>query len=525
MRDKYSKCTANDNDDDDERRKEEIMYRKNIFRFLFTVVVLALFMGYAAQQQAHAAVKAVDLNPKIASGQLVQKVETFEVIFDATLSMNDIYKNNTKLNQQKSLIALFDETIPNLKLTGALRIFGQLWSFWDDMTFGDASSKATFWAMGYSKPALTKAVKPYKTGQGFSPLDVALDGATSDLRSQSKRMAVIVFSDGEDMDKFAPIAAAKRMKSAYGERICIYTVHLGDNAAGKKLMQQVADEGQCGFMVTGDSISTAEGMADFVEKVFLGPKPPEPVKVAAPAPAPPPAPPEPEMKGMKQGAEAATEIEQKLIEKGRAKLLVEFDFNKAVVKPKYHKEIEKLTDVMKKYPDLNIIVEGHTDNVGSKQYNERLSQKRAEAIKETMAKQFKLDSARIKAIGYGFAKPVASNKTKEGRQQNRRVEAAVEYMIKKAEPAAEPVRQVKPAPAPVPQAEPVAAPAPPAAEPVKQVEPVAAPASPAAEPVKQVEPAAAASPAAEPVKKAAPVSEITSDGFMKADKDGFIKSK
>jgi OOP family OmpA-OmpF porin len=524
MQGKYSKCKANDNDD--ERRKEEIMYRKNIFRFLFTVVVLALFMGYATQQQAHAAVKAVDLNPKIASGQLVQKVETFEVIFDATLSMNDIYKNNTKLNQQKSLIALMDETIPNLKLTGALRIFGQLWSFWDNMTFGDASSKATFWAMGYSKPALTKAVKPYKTGEGFSPLDIALDGATSDLRSQSRRMAVIVFSDGEDMDKYAPIAAAKRMKSAYGERICIYTVHIGDNAAGKKLMQQVADEGQCGFMVTGDSISTADGMADFVERVFLGPKPPEPVKVAAPAPAPPPAPPEPEMKGMKQGAEAATEIEQRLIEKGRAKLLVEFDFNKAVVKPKYHKEIEKLTDVMKKYPDLNIIVEGHTDNVGSKQYNERLSQKRAEAIKETMAKQFKIDSARIKAIGYGFAKPVASNKTKEGRQQNRRVEAAVEYMIKKSEPAAEPVKQVEPAPAPAPQAEPVAA-APPAAEPVKQVEP-AAPApkvEPAAAPVPQPEPAAAAPLAAEPVKKAVPVSEITSDGFMKADKDGFIKSK
>ncbi len=500
------------------------MYRKSIFRIVFTVVFLALFMGYAALQQAHAAVKAVDLNPKIVSGQFVQKVETFIVIFDATESMNDIYKGNTKLNQEKALVSLLDETIPKLKLTAAVRVLGEFTGV------GRSISKNVFWSMNYSKPDLTQVVMPLKTqndmiflrrGSGFSPLDTALDGATADLRSQPGRLAVIAFSDGEDMDKYAPVAAAKRMKSAFGERICIYTVHIGDNAGGKKLMQQVADEGQCGFMVTGDSISTADGMADFVEKVFLGPKPPEPVKVAAPAPAPPP-PPQQEMREMKQSAAAATEMEQKLVEKGRAKLLVEFDFNKAVVKPKYLKEIEKLTDVMKKYPDMQIVVEGHTDNVGSKQYNEKLSQRRAGAIKETMVKQFKIDAARIKAIGYGFAKPVASNKTKEGRQQNRRVEAAVEYM-KKSEPVAAPqaVAPAPPAVEPVKQAEPAAA-VPPAVAPVKQAVPAAA-APPAAEPVKQAVPAAAA-PAAEPVKKAVPVSGITSDGFMKADKDGFMKT-
>lgn len=504
------------------------MYRKSIFRIVFTVVFLALFMGYAALQQAHAAVKAVDLNPKLASGQFVQKVDTFIVIFDATESMNDIYKSNTKLNQEKALVSLLDETIPKLKLTAAVRVLGEFTGV------GRSISKNIFWTMNYSKPDLTKVVMPSKTeseiiflskGSGFSPLDTALDGATTDLRSQPGRLAVIAFSDGEDMDKYAPVAAAKRMKSAYGDRICIYTVHIGDNPGGRKLMQQVADEGRCGFMVTGDSISTADGMADFVEKVFLGPKPPEPVKVAAPAPAPPP-PPQQEMREMKQSAEAASELEQKIMEKGRAKLLVEFDFNKAVVKPKYHKEIEKLSDVMKKYPDLKIIVEGHTDNIGSKQYNEKLSQKRANAIRETMVKQFKIDAARIKAMGYGFAKPVASNKTKEGRQQNRRVEAAVEYMKKSAPvPAPQAVAPVKQAPAaaePVKQAVPAAA-APPAVAPVKQAAPAAAP--PAAKSVKQAVPAAAAPPAAEPVKKAVPVSGITSDGFMKADKDGFIKGK
>jgi OOP family OmpA-OmpF porin len=400
------------------------MYRKSIFGVFVTIAVLALIAGCAAQK---AGIKAVDLNPKIASGQLVQKVDTFVVIFDATYSTNDFYKGRTKLNQQKALIALLDETIPNLKLTGALRIFGEF------MTFGPAASKATYWAMGYEKPGLTKAVAPYSAGQGFSPLDTALDATTVDLKSQPGRIAVIVFSDGEDMNKASSVAAAKKMKTVYGDRVCIYTVHLGDNVKGKALMQEVADAGQCGFLVTGDSIATPAGMAAFVEKVFLEPKPAElkkePEKAAAPAPPPPPPP--PQMEEMKKEAEAATEVEKAIVEKGRAKLLVEFDFDKAVVKPVYDKEIEKLANVMKKYPDLNIVVEGHTDSIGTKQYNERLSQRRADAIKEVMVKKFGIDTARIKAIGYGFAKPVASNKTKEGRQLNRRVEAAVEYVKKK----------------------------------------------------------------------------------------------
>lgn len=371
-------------------------------------------MGYTQAQTVQAVVKAVDLNPKIASGQFVQRVDTFMVIFDATFSMNGIYKGASKLSQQKKLVALLDDTIPNVKLTGAIRTFGRF------MEFNDATSKDIFWAMNYSKPGLTKIVEPYTMGEGDSPLDIPLNEATIDLWSQPGRMALIVFSDGEDMDKAAPVAAAKKMKKTYGNRICIYTVHIGDDLKGRGLMKEIADAGECGFMVTGDSISTPAGMAAFVEKIFLE------VKREEPKPAPPPPPP-PQVEEMKKAPEAATEVEQKLKEKGRVTLLVEFDFDKAVVKPQYHKEIEKVTDVMKKYPDLNIVVEGHTDNIGTKKYNEGLSQRRAEAIREVMVKKFGIDSSRIKAMGYGFSRPIASNATREGRQHNRRVEAAVEY--------------------------------------------------------------------------------------------------
>ena len=126
----------------------------------------------------------------------------------------------------------------------------------------------------------------------------------------------------------------------------------------------------------------------------------------------------------------APEVEQKILEKGRATLDVEFDTGKAIVKPKYYKDIQSVAEVMKKYPDLKIVIEGHTDNVGGEKYNLNLSQKRAEAIKNIMVTKFNIEPSRLTAKGFGYSKPIASNSTKEGRQKNRRVEAAVEYTVR-----------------------------------------------------------------------------------------------
>ncbi len=129
--------------------------------------------------------------------------------------------------------------------------------------------------------------------------------------------------------------------------------------------------------------------------------------------------------------QAASAMEAAIVEKGRVTLNVEFDFDKSVVKKSYHEEIGKLAEVMKKYPDLKITLEGHTDNVGGSAYNEQLSQRRADAVKKYLAEKFGIEASRLSAKGYGLNRPIASNATKEGRQKNRRVEAAAEYSIKK----------------------------------------------------------------------------------------------
>jgi OOP family OmpA-OmpF porin len=129
--------------------------------------------------------------------------------------------------------------------------------------------------------------------------------------------------------------------------------------------------------------------------------------------------------------QAAKPMEAAIVEKGRVTLNVEFDFDKSIVKKKYHDEIGNLAAVMKKYPDLKITIEGHTDNVGGLTYNEKLSQRRADAIKNYLAAKFGIEASRLNAKGYGPIRPIASNATKEGRQKNRRVEAAADYIIKK----------------------------------------------------------------------------------------------
>ena len=129
--------------------------------------------------------------------------------------------------------------------------------------------------------------------------------------------------------------------------------------------------------------------------------------------------------------QAASAMEAAIVEKGRVTLNVQFDFDKAVIKKKYHDEIGKLAEVMKKYPDLKITLEGHTDNVGGLAYNEKLSQRRVDAVKKYLTTKSGIEASRLNAKGYGPIRPIASNATKEGRQKNRRVDAAAEYIIKK----------------------------------------------------------------------------------------------
>jgi OOP family OmpA-OmpF porin len=104
-------------------------------------------------------------------------------------------------------------------------------------------------------------------------------------------------------------------------------------------------------------------------------------------------------------------------------LLIEFDFDKSVVKPEFYSNVNAVGEFLQNYPNATITVEGHTDNVGKNAYNQKLSQRRAKAVEKYIVDKFGIDAKRIKAVGYGETKPIDTNKTAEGRYHNRRVQA------------------------------------------------------------------------------------------------------
>ena len=110
----------------------------------------------------------------------------------------------------------------------------------------------------------------------------------------------------------------------------------------------------------------------------------------------------------------------------RVELDVKFDFDKAQFKQESYGDIKALADFMKQYPQTSTVVEGHTDSVGSDAYNQGLSERRANAVREVLVNQYGVESGRVQAVGYGESRPVADNATAEGRAINRRVEAEVE---------------------------------------------------------------------------------------------------
>ena len=98
-----------------------------------------------------------------------------------------------------------------------------------------------------------------------------------------------------------------------------------------------------------------------------------------------------------------------------------FDFDSAVLKPGAYREIDRTAGVLNRYPQTNILVEGHTDSTGSQEYNQQLSEQRANSVARYLTSQQVL-SQRVLTRGMGPNSPVASNDTREGRALNRRVE-------------------------------------------------------------------------------------------------------
>ena len=175
------------------------------------------------------------------------------------------------------------------------------------------------------------------------------------------------------------------------------------NGQSVKNCQSISDSNDDTFWLWGALIGAASGavLCGVLGHVFLDPAAePEPVT-------PPPLLPEPT---------PAPAVRQRIVLRG-----VNFDFNSSVVRPESRPVLDEAATLLKQNPGVHVVVKGYTDSIGSAEYNQVLSVRRAEAVYRYLV-NLGVDPERLTVEGFGKTNPIASNDTEEGRAQNRRVE-------------------------------------------------------------------------------------------------------
>ena len=191
---------------------------------------------------------------------------------------------------------------------------------------------------------------------------------------------MIIVSDGKEPSD-DPAASVRQIKSDY-PNTCFYTLLIGDDESGQALMNQIAEIGECGFSKRADDVYNTAAMAAFVEEIFLAEKPAPIRKVQAPA-APGPCP--------DQDGDGVCDRDDRCPNTPRGATvdqfgcwafgsLVLFDFDKSVVKPEAYPMLNEVVEILRENPGLHAILEGHTDSVGTNAYNQKLSERRADAV-------------------------------------------------------------------------------------------------------------------------------------------------
>ncbi len=382
---------------------------KEWWKKLFAVGSVGLLMGCASMQAEPEKMEPAFVPQQIASTCYEQKTDNFLVLLDASGSMGEKYKGQTKFKTAEQIVSRMNQTIPGaMNLNAAVITFGA--GFSSDVT-------GTFGPGAYSKEGLESSLGKASYG-GYTPIGPAFSAGGGDKASMTGTNAVILVSDGKQNVGMDASKAAQEVKNRFGDNVCFYTVLVGDDPVGKELMDEIAQIGQCGFSTTADTIYSSEGMANFVSSAFCSGEPPAPAPVVAAigdsdgdgvldnvdrCPNTP--------KGATVNAQGCWAYQGEVL----------FDFDKYDIKPGAYPILDEALMVYEMNPGIKVEVQGYTDSIGSEEYNLGLSERRAKAV-EAYLESKGVDPDAISAKGYGEANPVAPNDTKEGRAKNRRVE-------------------------------------------------------------------------------------------------------
>jgi len=378
--------------------------------FIFLLMFFILITGCAT-------FRPVDLNPQIKSGQLVQKTDNFIVLFDRSASMNTLHgtpmvTEATRLIHAKDTAKNMIATIPEIKLNAGLRTF---WSEETALIYGMKS---------LVKEDYTKAINSIENVYGRTPMGNAITAAGNDLKSAAGNSAMIIVSDFSEIpgiDDIRPatvMEAITKVNAEYGDKLCVYAIQVGYTADGKELSEQIVQNVEGGYTVNADRLVTPAAMAAFVEKVISGncsrypklvAKPVEKVVILAA---------EPKVEEKVAAAVAETKVEEKAVAavvqpKTEEKVIIlilafediHFDFDKSTLKPEAQTILKRNIQILKDNPKAKVRVAGYTSASGTDAYNQKLSERRANAVHDYLINEGVITRDRLSTIGYGETNP------------------------------------------------------------------------------------------------------------------------
>ncbi|WP_027190754.1 OmpA family protein [Fundidesulfovibrio putealis] len=318
-----------------------------------------------------------------AAAKLVPSVDNFILFLDHSSSMKFFYKGvrivdlggQSKIVLAKSAMVEFNNLVPDLGYKSGVYTFAP---------FRQYAGMAP-----YSRANVANAIDPisidYETYGRVTPMGPGLQELDKVLGNLSGRTAVVLFSDGDENLGIDAVVEAKRLQAKYGDKLCFMVVSFADSKHGESVLKQIAALSRCSCFVKGE---------DFLRDQAA------------------------RLNFMRCG------LYQELSDMGSETVVfrsIYFDFDKYNIKPEFIPVLDEGVAMSKSKSNMDVVLEGHTDSVGSDSYNQALSNRRANSVKSYFVKKG-VEAGRITAIGYGESQPRADNATAEGRKLNRRVE-------------------------------------------------------------------------------------------------------
>lgn len=253
-----------------------------------------------------------------------------------------------------------------------------------------------------------------------TPLDRVIAELTPATKGKFGRGLVIVVTDGlptdpvgRELDEDDVIAAAKQLKKDWEGDLCFHTVQVGNDPDGAEFLKKLGNATSCGSSRSMESIRNVAALQNFERSIFFG----RSAVVAA-------APRDTDGDGVLDDVDQCPGTPGGVTPDGRGCWIVpgfEFAFDNANIDSRYEGDLANMIRVLNENPGITVRLDGHTDSVGPEAYNQGLSERRADAVREYLVGKG-IDGNRVSTRGFGESKPAYSNDTEENRAANRRTE-------------------------------------------------------------------------------------------------------